>query len=308
MVSQLFYRAYSPRSAGGLVSGKANQGWHRPSHINLEREFGNHKDLSNQNPTALVSVTSSIIRALNIAFNKHYRDDEKRAEIWIAFIESRIRNQMHGDQNPVYFKDEYLFEWGVPMEYVVHGVSVQTLVDRGLNMKEYREDTWIEHQHRWREILPSTSNLRTKIANTVCDFTFGRKVHVYNSHDQFESHVRLAGMVRAFGVKALELNLLWEIFSNCCTGRFSSPRNFKQRYNAINEDCHELLLDWWLLGDEFNYDYACHLEYAFHLQETMAARWDELVKNGIDIYDDHTRCEEELEMFMEIEADAVTGL
>ncbi|THV47738.1 hypothetical protein BGAL_0291g00020 [Botrytis galanthina] len=314
MSSQLFYRVYSPKSAGDLVCGKANQRWHRPSHINLEGEFKNHRNLSNREPTALVSVTTSIIRALKIAFNKHYRDDEKRAGIWIALIEvpDRDKDLYHSaqeiarrchDQYPVLFKNEYLFEWEIPIKYVVHGISVQTLVDRGLNMKEYREDTWIEDQNRWRKILPPTSNLREKIANTVCDFTSGRKAHVYNSHDQFESHVRLAGMVRAFGAKALDLNLLWEIFSDCCTGRFSSPRNFKQRYNAITKDCHELLLDWWLLGEEFNYDYECHLEYAFHLQETMTAQWDEYTRDGIDIYDDHTR-HEELEMLMKIEADA----
>ncbi|KAF7901339.1 hypothetical protein EAF00_003560 [Botryotinia globosa] len=81
MSTQLFYRAYSPKSAGDLVSGKAKQGRHRPSHINLEGH------LSNREPTALVSVNTSIIRVLKTAFNKHYRDDENPAEIWIAFIE-----------------------------------------------------------------------------------------------------------------------------------------------------------------------------------------------------------------------------
>ncbi|TGO09963.1 hypothetical protein BTUL_0149g00420 [Botrytis tulipae] len=113
-------------------------------------------------------------------------------------------------------------------------------------------------------------------------------------------------MAQPFGAKALRLNLPWKIFADCCMGDFSWPTDFEQRYNAINEDCHELLLDWWLLGDEFNYDYECHLEYAFHLQETMTAQWDEYIRDGIDIYDDHTRYEEELEMLMKIGADAVS--
>ncbi|TGO26032.1 hypothetical protein BPAE_0067g00040 [Botrytis paeoniae] len=323
MSSQLFYRVYSPKSAGGLICGKANQGWHRPSHINLKREFENHKDLSNREPTALVSVTSSIIRVLKIAFNKRYKDREDRSDIWIAFIKvpDRDKDVYHSAQEmaekcdeeiPVLFKDEYLFEWKIPMEYVVHRVSVQTLVDRGLNMKEYRENTWIKDQHRRRKLLPSTSVLRTKIANAVCDFTFVRKAQVYNSHDMFESAVQLAGMVRAFGAEALGLDLLWEIFSDCCTGRFSSPRYFKQCYNSIQEDCNAVLLDWWLLGDKFNCDYECHLEYAAHLREIMTSQWVELSGKMICISEDCACYEKEFGILMkreedmeeEIEADA----
>ncbi|KAF7916600.1 uncharacterized protein EAE98_010609 [Botrytis deweyae] len=317
MSSQLFYRVYSPTSAGGLVSGKANQGWHRPSHINLEREFENHKKLSNRKPTALVSVTSSIIRALKTAFDKHYKDGEDLSDIWIAFIQvpdreldvchsaKEMANRFRA-RNPALFKDEYLFEWEIPMKYVVHRISAQTLFDRGLNMKEYCEKIGDEDSDSSMIILPSTSDLRTNIANALCNFTIDRNGHVYNSHEMFECHVRLASMVRAFGARALGLNIAWEIFADCCKGRFSSARHFNQRYDAIKEGCHEVLLDFWLLDSQFNYEYECHLEYAFHLQETMTARWDEFLRNGIDIYDDHTRYEEELEMLMKIEADAVS--
>ncbi|TGO62508.1 hypothetical protein BCON_0019g00440 [Botryotinia convoluta] len=226
MASQLFYRVYSPKSAGGLVCGKATEGSRRPSHINPEREFETHKVLSNREPTALVSVTSSITRALKTAFNKEYEDKEDPAGIWIAIIKvpDRDTDVYHSaqemakrcrEQNSVLFKDEYLFEWEIPMEYVVHRVSVKTLSKRGLNMKE------------------------------------------------------------------------------------------------------NLLLDWWLLSDKFNYDYECHLEYAFHLQEIMTSQWNEFSRYVIDISEDPTRYEEELEilrkreedMEAEIEADAVrTGL
>lgn len=314
MSSQLFYRVYSPKSAGDLVCGKANQLWHRPSHINLEEEFENHKDLSNREPTALVSVTASIIRALNIAFNKHYRDDENPAEIWIALIEvpDRELDVCHSaremakrcrDQNSVFFKDEYLFEWEIPMEYVVHQVSVKILSERGLNMEEYLESKKIKRQHCWRKvlILPSTSVLREKIANTVCDANSDHNVHVSYSHAMFESHKKLAVMAQAFGAKALRFNLPWKIFADCCMDDFSWPPDFERRYDVMQKDCNEWLLDWWLFDDGFNFGQECHSEYASYLQGTMTARRDEFSRYAIEISDDPARFEEEFEIIKEME-------
>ncbi|TGO57504.1 hypothetical protein BOTNAR_0200g00020 [Botryotinia narcissicola] len=298
MSSQLFYRAYSPKSAGDLVSGKAKQGWHRPSHINLEQEFRNHRHLSNREPTGLVSVTTSIIRALKTAFNKHYRDGENPAEIWIAFIEvpdreldvchsaQEIARRRH-DQDSVLFKDEYLFEWEILREYVVHGGSVQTLIDRGLNMKEYLEDTRIEHQHHTTTDFESTGRDR-------------KNHHVYYSHARFESHKKLAVMAQAFGAKALRFNIPWKIFADCCTDSFSWPPDFEQRYDVMQKDCNEWLLDWWLFDDGFNFDQECHSEYASHLQGTMTARRDEFSRHAIEISDDPTRFEEEFEIMKDM--------
>ncbi|KAF7956945.1 hypothetical protein EAE96_004269 [Botrytis aclada] len=316
MSSQLFYRVYSPKSAGGLVCGKANQGPSRPSYINADLEFANHKHIDNREPTALVSVTSSIIRALNLAFNKHYRDGEKAVGIRIAFIEvpdgdtgvyhsaQEMAERCH-ERIPVLFKNEFLFEWEIPMEYVVHTVSVQTLFDRGLNLEEYREKKCIESLQDGRGILPPTSDLREKIAYTVFKVNFNCTLQFCSGYDMFECQAQLAGMVRAFGARTLNLNLAWEIFVDCCTSGFWVPRHFQQRYNAVFEGCNEFLLDWWLLDDKFNYDYESHLEYAVRLRKIMTAEWDDYVDNGFDIYADHTRYDEELEMLMDIEVDAV---
>lgn len=39
--------------------------------------------------------------------------------------------------NPIQFRNEYLFEWEIPEEYIIHKVSVQTLLERRLNIKCY---------------------------------------------------------------------------------------------------------------------------------------------------------------------------
>ncbi|KAF7936520.1 uncharacterized protein EAE97_007886 [Botrytis byssoidea] len=155
MSSQLFYRAYSPKRAG-------------------------------QKPTALVSVTSSIIRAANIAFHKEYKDDEDPAEIWIAMIKvpDRDKDIFHSaqemakrrrEQKSVLFKNEYLFEWEIPTEYVVHRVSAQTLLERGLDVEEYCEKIWDE---------------------------FVRKgIDVYNDHTRYEEELEMFMEIEADAIR-----------------------------------------------------------------------------------------------------------
>ncbi|CCD55448.1 hypothetical protein BofuT4_P158440.1 [Botrytis cinerea T4] len=315
MSSRLFYRAYSPNSAGDIVCGKSKTGL-RPSHIDVTREFDKHRDIENRIPTALVSVTSSIVRAIKTAFNKHYKDGENRVGIWIVFIRvpyqdadayhsaRKIAERFHGI-NPLWFKDEYLFEWEIPMKYVVHRVSVGTLVDRGLDMKEYCEEIWDRELDRRVSILPRTAILRNRIANTVCDVSYG--------HHLFESHVYLAEMARAFGARVFCLNIPWEIFADCCVHSYSCPTDFVQRYDAMQEDCNIVLLDWWLIGDVFNDEYESHLEYADELQEIMKSQWVELSGNMNDTSEDSAWFKEEYEKLMErneeieaeIEANAV---
>ncbi|KAM0134450.1 hypothetical protein ACHAO1_005662 [Botrytis cinerea] len=299
MSSRLFYRAYSPNSAGDIVCGKSKTGL-RPSHIDVTREFDKHRDIENRIPIALVSVTSSIIRAIKTAFNKHYKDGENPVGIWIVFI-----GVPYQDADRKGFKDEYLFEWEIPMEYVVHRVSVKTLVDRGLDMKGYREEIWDRELNRRVSILPRTAILRNRIANTVCDVSY--------SHNLFESHVYLAEMARAFGARVVCLNIPWEIFADCCVHSYSCPTDFVQRYDAMQEDCNIVLLDWWLIGDRFNDEYESHLDYADELQEIMTSQWVELSGNMNDTSEDSAWFKQEYGTLMErneeieatIEANAV---
>lgn len=309
MSSRLFYRAYSPNSAGDIVCGKAKTGL-RPSHIDVTREFDKHRDIENRIPTALVSVTSSIIRAIKTAFNKHYKDGENPVGIWIVFIGVPYQNadvyhsarktaeRFHGI-NPLWFKDEYLFEWEIPMEYVVHRVSVQTLIDRGLDMKEYCEEIWDKELYRRVSILPRTAILRNRIANTVSDIS-----HSYNL---FESHIHLAEMARAFGARAVCLNIPWEIFADCCVHSSSCPTDFVQRYDAMREDCNIVLFDWWLNGDGFNDEYESHLEYVDHLQEIMTSQLVDLSGNMNGVSEDSAWFKKEYGILMkrneEIKAD-----
>ena len=132
-------------SVGMLVSGKGPKG--APlSDTDLLDEFENHANPWNRELTALVSASKRIVDTVKRAFDKHFVDGESPADIWIAFIEvpadldkttTRIRSakKCAGKCNlkdPIKFSHEVVFEWAIPEKYVIHEVSLETLMNRGL--------------------------------------------------------------------------------------------------------------------------------------------------------------------------------
>lgn len=146
----IYTRVYSERSAGKLSSGKKPTG-NALTHAELLDEFRKHADLRNREPTALISVSSRIIDTMQRAFEKCYTYDESPADIWIAFIKCpstghESPTSLHAAQHlaeeckiptPHIFHYEYVFEWVIPDKYVLHQVSLQTLMDRGLDWEKH---------------------------------------------------------------------------------------------------------------------------------------------------------------------------
>jgi hypothetical protein len=131
------------------VSGKGKEDQKLSIH-ELLCEFKNHKkgarklneEICRERLTALILVTVSFIDALRRAF------DDELDQIWIVFISVLHKNkatyhhaeylarEMGLDETNM-FKDEYIFEWEVPEKYIVHKVSVRTLLERKLSMESY---------------------------------------------------------------------------------------------------------------------------------------------------------------------------
>ncbi|KAH6973919.1 hypothetical protein EDB80DRAFT_900462 [Ilyonectria destructans] len=181
-------RSYSDGSAGKLSSGKGSVG---PPHT-LERllsEFAEHRKLANRtHPTSLVSASDRIIDSLKRAFNKYYEDGEHPDQIWIVFIRipyGRIQTtKVHSARKlaeecqhpePSKFTHEYLFEWAIPQEYVVHSVSVETLIHRGLKMDQFRCISYEPAWHRCdKSRLPPLSLLRKAMADEYIRHCYDR--------------------------------------------------------------------------------------------------------------------------------------
>ena len=145
----IYTRAYSKSSAGQFVSARGPKG-DALSDTALVEEFRNHAKKRNLEPTALVSGSDRIVDTLKRAFDKHYGDDdrdrESAADIWIAFIEvpptiNETTTRIHSAKklaekcelsDPNKYSYEVVFEWAIPEKYVVHKVSLQTLMKREL--------------------------------------------------------------------------------------------------------------------------------------------------------------------------------
>ena len=155
--STIYTRAYSTSSAGKLVSAKGPKG-DPLSRITLLKEFDNHSKIWNREPTALVSASDRIIDTLNRAFDKLHGHDESSAEVWIAFLEvpstidediARIHSAKELAEEcelsePKSFVHEVVFEWAVPDKYVLHQVSLQTLMNRGLKIDDFLQPSTAE--------------------------------------------------------------------------------------------------------------------------------------------------------------------
>lgn len=143
------------------MSGKGKEG-RQLSTDDLLSEIRNHKNFDRTQPTtALISVTVSFIDVLNRAFARLHKGD-KPDQIWIVFISVPYKDKgvyHHAEDlareiehnKPSLFKDEYIFVWEIPEKYMVHKISVQTLLERGLTMECYYEDSYNGRR------LPSTS-------------------------------------------------------------------------------------------------------------------------------------------------------
>lgn len=144
-IPSILFRCWSPKSAGGLRSGKSHTGvrQHNFTAAELLQESQKHSNLHSNIPTAFVSTTSNFLRALHIAYHKIH-DGEDAQQIKIAFLTSRTDAQTKvypardlaiksgsSEEEADNFVNEYLFLWDVPDDNVIHVVSMDLVIRRG---------------------------------------------------------------------------------------------------------------------------------------------------------------------------------
>jgi hypothetical protein len=202
----IYTRAYSKSSAGQFVSAKGPKG-DPLSDTALVQEFRNHADKWNRKPTALVSGSKRIVDTLKRAFDKCYKDGESLADIWIAFIEvpppkNDTTIQIHSAKElaekcelwkPNRFYYEVVFEWAIPEKYVLHTVSLQTLIDRGLQL-----------HHLFQ---PTTAEIRW--------YTAKEFQHAISLDGPWDVGVSLGRFARNFGARAPLNWIAHQLFHDC---------------------------------------------------------------------------------------------
>ena len=251
----VYTRVYSKSNAGQFVSGKGSKGGPL-SYTALLEEFRNHANKRNRKPTALVSASDRIVDTVKRAFEKHCEDDESSAEIRIAFIEipptvngtaTRIHSAKKLAENcglpePNLFFHEAVFEWAIPEQYVLHKVSLRTLMKRGL------QDYWFSQ--------PDTAEVRRYIARDL------------QRHDPWEIGVILGFFARNFGARAPLNWVSYQLFHDCVLVKIVDDDVVRLNYAHghtkmvdfqffcdLEDGIDTALCDWWLSDVDFFLDY-----------------------------------------------------
>lgn len=258
----IYTRAYSPSSAGQLTSSKGTGGGPLRD-ADLVEEFRNHAVIWNREPTALVSVSKRIIDTLKRALEKHYRDDESPADIWIAFIEvpddsnhenpirihpARELAEKCGIPDPHLFHHEAVIEWAIPEQCVLHQVSLQTLMDRQL----LAEGCLLQNALQSEGF--STGGLRGCIAEAL----------QRGIRDPWGMGVSLASFAKKFGARAPLDWVAHQLFDDCVRNMQRQAdvklvyANRTKFFAEMDDGIDTALIDWWLLDIDFVHAYKVH--------------------------------------------------
>ncbi|PON20064.1 hypothetical protein TGAM01_v211068 [Trichoderma gamsii] len=281
----IYTRVYSERSAGKLSSAK------RPAHnalihSELLDEFRNHAIRESTKPTALISASSRIIDTVRRVFDKWYTDGESLEDIWIAFI--GIPTTVDESLTPVHaarhlaeeceleepnlFYYEYVFEWIIPDKYVLHQVSLQTLIDRGLDWEKYL----FADSHGGR--IVSTEELRERVAVDLLP----RQAR----HDPWGVGIYLALFARKFGARAPLGWVAHQLFYDCvrikvlddyavlvkCGDDFSNIVDF-ELFLELDDGIDTGLCEWWLTGTEFELNFSEFDEWRAEEEHDIWGTW-----------------------------------
>jgi len=268
----IYTRAYSKSSVGQFVSAKAPKG-DPLSYTALLEEFRNHANIRNREPTALVSGSDRIVDTLKRAFDKHYKDGESSAEIWIAFIEvpstiNETAARIHSAKElaekcelpePNLFSHEVVFEWAIPEKYVLHEVSLQTLMKREL--QEYYF------------LRPSTAEVRDCTAREL------------QRHGPWEIGVTLGFFARKFGVRAPLNWVSHQLFHDCVRAKIVDDDVVRLNYAYghteivdfqffcdLDDGIDTNLCDWWLSDIDLFLEYEEFKEWREVIEDSMT--WD----------------------------------
>ena len=273
----IYTRAYSKSSVGRFVSAKGPKGDPLSSTALIE-EFRNHAKKRNRKPTALVSASDRIVDTLKRAFDKHYGPGESSAEIWIAFIEvpptiNETATRIHSAKElagkcklpePNSFYHEVVFEWAIPEKYVLHEVSLQTLMERELQEHCFLQPSTLE-----------TSTLE------VQRYTAGE----LQRHGPWEIGVTLGFFARKFGARAPLNWVSHQLFHDCVPAEIMDDDVVRLKYAHghteivdfqffcdLNDGIDTSLCDWWLSDVDLFLDYEEFKEWREVTEDSMT--WD----------------------------------
>lgn len=269
----IYTRAYSPSSAGQLISSKGTGGGPLRD-ADLVEEFQNHAVMWNREPTALVSVSKRIIDTVKRALEKHFRNDESPADIWIAFIEvpddsnhenpirihpARKLAEKCGIPDPHLFRHEAVIEWAIPEQCVLHQVSLETLMDRQLLV----EGCLLQNALKSEGF--STEGLRGCVAKAL----------QRGIRDPWGIGVSLASFAKKFGARAPLEWVARQLFDDYVRDMQSQAdveffyANRTTFLVEMDNGIDTALIDWWMADFDFFQAYKVYKEWKSERENVM---------------------------------------
>jgi hypothetical protein len=187
-----------------------------------------------------------------------------------------------GHPEPGLFHHEIVFEWAIPEKYVLHKISLQALMDRGLKWGKYLIQGGRELQ------LLSTAELRSCIAR---DLQPARPWY-----GPWGIGVRLAGFARKFGARAPLDWIAYRLFYDCVRRKIVDEDVIRVNYAHGHSETVDFdffceldhgieigLYDWWLADIDFFLDHEEFKEWRDAMEDGMV--WDE-----IEFWENLARC------------------
>lgn len=218
----------------------------------------------------MVSGSDRIIDSVKRAFDKHHEDGESPADIWIAFIEvpSTIKEtttRIHSAKElaekcellePNKFSHEVVFELAIPEKYVVHEISLQTLIRRGLR------------EHNFLHL--TTAEVRSSTAREL------------QRSDPWEIGVTLGLFAKTFGARAPLTWVSHQLFYDCVWVKIVEDDVVRLKYAHgytetvdfqffcdLDDGIDDSLCDWWLSDIDFFLDYEEFKEWQDMTEDSM---------------------------------------
>jgi hypothetical protein len=179
------------------------------------------------------------------------------------------------------FKNEYIFVWEIPEKYIIHKVSVQTLLEHGLNTKRYSG-----YFNGIRQ-LPSAFLLRQEIAEQILD----------PSNSGYDIGLTLGFMAQHFGARAVVCDIAHRILFECIRILYIDHdaqyvhvlygNNRKiivdfEHFYWIDKGVDEALVELWLSDIDFCSAYAEHCEWVSRLEDEINREWETFGKHMND--------------------------
>ncbi|KAL8991809.1 MAG: hypothetical protein Q9169_007633 [Polycauliona sp. 2 TL-2023] len=172
---------------------------------------------------------------------------------------------------PNRFFHEVIFEWAIPEKYILHQVSLQTLIERGIH-KDYFAPLADPAERM------STEQIRCYIANGI------------QGPSIWETGLSLGFWARRFGARAPVAWISRQLFQDCvgmtvlkAIGAFKlyyahGPTEIVdfEYWNDLQDGIDTCLYEWWLADDEFNLRYAIFDEWRDMREESMVSDFVDL--------------------------------